>query len=414
MMADMLRSLTNKNNGGQAPRVCRLALLIGAMTALPASMAGPNDALHLTAGLGYFHDDNLFRLPDDSPGFLGQRSDSARQAQVGLLFDKMVGRQKLFAKAQLSRVKFDVFDQLDYDGKDLQALWKWQIGNQFAGSLGANYEQTLAPYTDFRSSERNLREHRRKYFDGGWLMHPSWRLRGAASKDEYTYELAVQRPNNRDEDAAEVGIDYLPTSGSTIGLVARKIKGKYQNRRSVGGQLLDESFDQDELKARISWIASGSTDVQVLAGYASRKYRALGERDASGFNGRVSATHTPRGKMKYMAAAWREFSAVESNIISYSLNKGASAGATWEVSAKVRVDANASYEKRAYNARVLLNTAQDLNDSLRKATLSSTWQPRPTIALTAALEHQTRSGSPFLGLGRFKANTLSVSANAQF
>jgi exopolysaccharide biosynthesis operon protein EpsL len=396
------------------PRVCRLALLIGAMAGVPTSLAGPSDALHLTAGLGYFHDDNLFRLPEEVPGFLGQRSDSARQTQVGLLFDKMYGRQKLFAKGELTKVKFDFFDQLDYDGKDVQALWKWQLGNHLAGSLGANYEQTLAPYTDFRSSERNLREHRRQYFDGSWRMHPSWALRTAASQDEYTYELQAQRFNNRDEDAAEIGVDYLPRSGSTVGLVARKIKGKYQNRRSVDGQLLDESFDQDELKARISWIASGSTNVQVLAGYASRKYRALAERDASGFNGRVTATYVPRGKMKYNAAAWREFSAVESNIISYSLNKGASAGATWEVSAKVRVDANASYEKRSYNARVLLSTAQDLNDSLKKATLSTTWQPRPTIAVTAALAHQTRSGSPFLGLGRFKANTVSINANAQF
>lgn len=409
----MLTSLQS-TLGAQAPRACRLTLLISAMLGVPASLAGPNDGLQVIAGVGYFHDDNLFRLPDESPGFDGRRSDSARQTQAGLVFDKLYGRQRVFAKAQLSKVAFDHFNQLDYDGKDLQALWKWQIGNHLEGKLGANYEQTLAPYTDFRSSERNLREHRRQYFDGAWCMHPSWRLRTAASKDEYTYELLAQRFNNRDEDAYEVGADYLPRSGSTVGLVARKIKGKYLNRRSVGGVALDESYDQDELKARISWIASGSTDVQVLAGYASRKYKALAERDASGFNGRVTATHSPRGKMKYTAAAWREFSAVESNVISSSLNKGVSAGATWEATAKIRVDANASYEKRSYNARALLATSADLNDSLRQATLSTTWAPRRTVALTAALAHQTRSGSPFLGLGRFKANTVSVNANVQF
>lgn len=398
-----------------APRACRIALLVGAICSMPASVAAPGDeGFDIMAGLGYFHDDNLFRLPDDQPGFEGQRSDSARQAHAGLVFNKTYSRQKLYAQAKVTKVAFDHFDQLDYDGKEVQARWNWQLGNRFEGVLGANYEQTLAPYTDFRSNERNLREHRRQYFDGAWRFHPSWRARTAASHDKYEYELLVQRFNNRTEDAYEVGVDYLPRSGSTVGLVARKIKGKYDNRSILGGQSLDESFDQDELKARINWIASGSTTVQVLAGHARRTYKARSERDASGFNGRITATHQPRGKMRYTAAAWREFSAVESNIISYSLNRGASVGATWDASAKIRVDANASYEKRAYNARVLLNSAQDLDDSLKQASLSATWSPRRTVALTAALARQERSGSPFLGLGRFKANTVSVVANAQF
>lgn len=402
-------------HSAHAPRACRIALLVGAICSMPAAVAAPGDeGFDIMAGLGYFHDDNLFRLPDDQPGFEGQRSDSARQAHAGLVFNKTYSRQKLYAQAKVTKVAFDHFDQLDYDGKDVQARWNWQLGNRFEGVLGANYEQTLAPYTDFRSNERNLREHRRQYFDGAWRFHPSWRARTAASHDKYEYELLVQRFNNRTEDAYEVGVDYLPRSGSTVGLVARKIKGKYDNRRILGGQSLDESFDQDELKARINWIASGSTTVQVLAGHARRTYQARSERDASGFNGRITATHQPRGKMRYTAAAWREFSAVESNIISYSLNRGASVGATWDASAKIRVDANASYEKRAYNARVLLNGAQDLDDSLKQASLSATWSPRRTVALTAALARQERSGSPFLGLGRFKANTVSVVANAQF
>ena len=401
--------------GACAPRACRAALLAGAICSMATVLAAPGDeGFDFLAGLAYFHDDNLFRLPDEHPGFDNQRSDSARQAHAGALFNKTYGRQKVFAQARFTRVEFDHFDQLDYDGKDVQARWNWQIGNRFEGVLGANYEQTLAPYTDFRSNQRNLREHRRQYFDGAWRFHPSWRARTAASRDKYTYELLVQRFNDRTEDAVELGGDYLPPSGSSVGLVARRIKGDYLSRRMFGGLSLDESFEQDELKARINWIASGSTMVQVLAGHAKRKYRARSERDASGFNGRITAVHQPRGKVRYTAAAWREFSAVESNVISYSLNRGASATASWEATAKVKVDANASYEKRAYKARVLLNAAQDLDDSLKQASLSATWTPRRTVSLTAALARQQRSGSPFLGLGRFKANTVSLAANLQF
>ena len=44
-------------------RVRPLALLLCTLFALPAG-AGPNDALHLYAGVAYGHDDNLLRVPD--------------------------------------------------------------------------------------------------------------------------------------------------------------------------------------------------------------------------------------------------------------------------------------------------------------------------------------------------------------
>lgn len=401
--------------GAHAPRACRIALLVGATCSVPLSLAAPGDeGVDLTAGLGYFHDDNLFRLPDEHPGFDSQRSDSARQGHAGVLFNKTYGRQKIAAHARFTKVDFQHFDQLDYNGKDAQARWDWQLGNRFEGSLGASYEETLAPYTDFRSSQRNLREHRRQFADGAWRFHPSWRARAGAAHDKYDYELLLQRINDRTEDAFEIGADYLPPSGSSIGLVARRIEGEYPGRRLFGTLLFDESFRQDELKARIHWIASGSTTVQVLAGHAKRKYSSLSERDASGFNGRITAVHQPVGKLRYTAAAWREFAAVESNVITFSLNRGARAGVTWDATAKIKVDANASYEKRAYNARLPLNAPQDLDDSLKSATVAATWSPLRTVAITASAARQERSGSPFLGLGRFEANTVTLAANLQF
>lgn len=398
-------TLLNKKN--------QLALLLGAAFCYPAA-AGPDDGLHAIAGLGYFHDDNLFRLPDGVPGYDGRRSDAARSYLAGLTFDKRYSRQEISARATVSKVKFNHFDQLDYDGKDLQFNWKWHLLSHWDGNLGTTYAQTLAPYTDFRSSERNLRTQRHYHFDGGWRMHPSWRVRGGAARDKFEYELPVQRVNNRSEDTFELGFDYLPKSESTAGLVARKIKGRYQNLRALGGMLQDDSFDQDELKARIFWNAGGSSNVQMLAGYARRKHRSLPERDASGFNGRVTAQYAPRGKMSYTAAAWREFSAVESNVVSDSLNRGASLAARYDATAKLRLDASLSYEKRRYNARIALATPQDLDDSLKSAQLSATWQVRRTISLSTSAAQQVRSGSPFLGLGKFKANTISFNANAQF
>lgn len=396
-----------------APRVLPLALLLALACHTPAP-AGPLGGLQLYGGLGYFHDDNLFRLPEAHPGYQGQKSDSARYLTAGLLFDKTYGRQKIYLQGKLSKVKFNHFEQLDYDGKDFLGLLNWQLGNRFDGSAGASYEQTLAAYVDFRSQERNLRKHRRQHADGGWRPHPSWRLRAAVARDKYTYEQTRQRLNDRTEDAVELGGDYLPASGSTAGLVLRRLKGKYQVPRLLGGVRLNDNFTQDELKAKIHWKVTGISSLQVLAGYARRRHDTAAGRDAKGFNGRATASLNPRQKLRLNASAWREFSPIESEQVSYSTNSGASAGGSWDATSKIRVDAAVSRERRRYDVGQLNVGALNAKDKLSQASLSATWSARPKVQVTTALAHQRRTGADFLGNGSFRANTFSLTATAQF
>jgi hypothetical protein len=83
-------------------RVRPLALLLCTLFVLPAG-AGPNDALHLYAGVSYGHDDNLLRVPDDQPPFDGTRADSWWQREGGLIFDNTYSRQRISAVAKLSK-----------------------------------------------------------------------------------------------------------------------------------------------------------------------------------------------------------------------------------------------------------------------------------------------------------------------
>jgi exopolysaccharide biosynthesis operon protein EpsL len=393
--------------------LCPLALCLLSLLCCPAVQAGPGDALQLYGRLGWAHDDNLLRVPEGTAAFDNRYGDSWITREGGLLFDQTYSRQRIAAIAKLSKVTFDHFRQLDYDGKDLQATWFWQLGNRFQGQANATYNQVLAPYTDFLSNERNLRRQRHQFVDGAWNLHPRWRLRVAGARDKFDYELLSQRSNNRTETASELEGDYLARSGSTVGLVLRQLKGKYAFRRPFAGLLLSDDFTQDELKARIEWLASGHTTVQVLAGWAQRDQPSLGPDKTSGANGRVNAIYQ-RSKVKVTAAAWRDFAALESTVVSYTLNKGASLGATWDATAKVKVDGSAAYERRAYNPRLAFAGSDNLNDSVRVGTVRATYSLRPTVQLSAEFAHEARSGSPVLGTGRFSSNSVQVNASAQF
>jgi exopolysaccharide biosynthesis operon protein EpsL len=405
-----------KNTRSLLPRcaAARPLCLLMAALASAASLASPSDALHVFGGLGYGHDDNLLRVPDGFPAFDNRLADSWYQADAGVLFDHTYSRQRISGHARLSKVKFDHFQQLDYDGKDVEARWNWQVGNHWEGVLGTTYDQTLAPYTDFRSDQRNLRQQRRTFADGAWRFHPSYRARASAAREKFSYELKGQSYNDRTEDTWELGADYLPAGGSEIGLVARKVKGKYPNRRPLGTQSLSDDYDQDEFKARVLWVATGTTTVQALAGWVKRRQPALGD-DTSGVYGKVSATYKRNSALSYNAALWRDFAPIESPLVSYTQNKGISAGVVWDASDKLKFDASAVYERRAYNARLLpVANRGGLEDAVRSANVRATWSPRASLQLSAALAHQARSGSAALGTGKFSSNTVQLNATAQF
>jgi exopolysaccharide biosynthesis operon protein EpsL len=390
-----------------------LVFPLGAILAGPA-WAIPGSALDLVARIGWAHDDNLLRIPTGFPAFDNQRGDSWTTLEFGAVVDKSIARQRLLAVAKFSKVKFDHFRQLDYNGRDLQASWYWQLGNRFYGQLGTTHVQTLAPYTDFPSDERNLRKQRRHFFEGAWKPHPRWEARTAFSRERFDYALAAQSFNDRTEKAAELEARYLAPSGSAVGLVLRRIEGSYPNRRPLAAGLLTDDFTQDELKARIAWKASGSTTVQGLVGYARRTQPSFGPGRTSGANGRITAQYEPRGKLVWRASLWRDFAPLESRVVSYTLNKGVSAGATWNASARIKVDADAVHERRNYNPRAGFNGADGLDDSLRSASLKASWAVKRKLTLSAAWIHQSRSGSPVLGIGNFKANTVAINASAQF
>ena len=398
------------------PRPRSLALLVCLAVAMP-SRAGPGDGLQVVGSLAYGHDDNLLRVPDGSPGFDNRREDSWWTREAGLVFDQTYGRQRVAAYGKLSKSDFDHFKGLNYDGKDARADWYWQLGNRLQGKAGSAYQQTLAPYTDFLSSERNLRRYRSSYADATWRFHAAWQVRAGYQRDKYDYEAASQRFNNRTEDTPELELDYLARSDSTIGLVARRIKGKYPYPRPVGPFLFNDNFTQDELKLRVKWNASGTTIVEALAGHTRRKQPSFGPGNTSGITGKIKANWQPNGKLTYTAAIWRDFAPLESTIVSYTLNKGASVGAQWDATTRIKVNADIVGERRNYNPREGGATPairDALRDSLRTASVRATWSPRPTVQVSGGYARQARSGAAGLGTSSFTSNSVTLSASAQF
>lgn len=376
-------------------------------------MAALSDTLHPFVSASYSYDDNLLRLPDEGAALAGPRSDTIRQLQAGVLLERPIGRQILSGQAKFSRVSFERFQRFDYSGKDLLAALEWHVGNHVDGHIGSSYAQTLAPFTDFFSKERNLRLHRHDYVDAGWRPHPSWRVSAAAGRDKISYDLALLRFNNRIENSKELGLDYLASSGSIAGLRLRRITTDYREQRTLGGVVLDD-FAQDEVKANVDWLFSGITRIRFLGGWVRRRHDASALLDASGKNGRLIVDWAPLGKLRFTATGWREFAAVESTIVNSSLNNGASLGADWDASAKLRLNALLKRERRDFSATGAIILPGAVTDTTHSASMGLVYAPQKSVQLGLNVFRDRRDGSPLIGTGSYRASGASLSVRAQF
>jgi exopolysaccharide biosynthesis operon protein EpsL len=401
----MLRSMQKKIDLAVAAALACLAA-----TAVPA-LAQISDTIHPYAEASINHDDNLLRLSDNVGG---DQSDTYRTVAAGLQLQRPFGRQILTADARISRVTFNRFEELNYNGKDVSASLEWHIANHLQGHIGGNFDETLAPFADSHTEQRNVRQQKRYFVDGNWLFHPSWQVHGSWSRDRNTYELLQQRYNNRTEDTSEVGFDYLASTNSRLGLLARHLKGTYTDRAPLSFVQLDTGYVQDEIKANIYWYFSAVSQLQVMAGSARRKSELFPVRDDSGANGRLTYFWVPRAKLHFTGKAWREFMAVDGTFLNSALSKGVSVDSTYDVTGKIGATAGARAERRKFSALPGTITAGGLDDSSRKYTVGVTYAPLPRVSLGLSAFRESRDGSVAAGTNTYKANGVSFNVSAQF
>lgn len=363
------------------------------------------------------HEDNLFRLPDDQLQQFDGGADTYRSVIGGLKFERPVSRQVFSGTAYLTSQKYDHNTQLDYLGKDLSGQWHWFVAQHFEGHFGGSYSQTLAPFADFHSTQRNLRVSKFQYADGTWRFHPSWRWVTSYTKYQYDFDLLSQRGSNRNEDALTSGIDYLAHSGSSIGVQLRHINGSYPYLQSISGGLSGNGYVQDEAKLNVVWLATGTTQVIFLGGYARRQESDAGGRGNAGTNARLIANWGLTGKIRLSAQTWREFSAIDGALIDSALASGVSGLATWDVSAKVQATANVKREDRKFipfsGATVVLSNGS-YKDTSDTASVGLVYQPLRSLTVRLNAFREQRDGSAAAGTTSYKANGASLSVTQQF
>ncbi|MGV7210606.1 XrtB/PEP-CTERM-associated polysaccharide biosynthesis outer membrane protein EpsL [Oxalobacteraceae bacterium A2-2] len=402
------RAMVRAGNGKRSLRP--LAAIVLSLVA-GGAWAQSEDTLQPYAGLAYSYEDNLLRVQNTAA--VAEPSDLLRSVFAGLRVQGQLGRQSLSASARVTRVNFDNHPEYNYNGKTADLNWGWVLGNHLSGAASASYVQTLMPFTDLRTTERNLRSQTGAGFDGGWTFYPSWRVRAGVRRDKYDYEQASQKNLNRDVDAGVLGLDYTPTTGSSIGLQLRREQGKYDVLQYSGNVPYRQDYTQDEVKLKLLWQVSGLTRLEFLGGRASRKHDEFAISDASGFNARGKATWQATRTVRLDGELWREFGAFEGDIINYSLDRGASVSANWVATAKIQAEAEVHRLHRTLSGSTPRSAILGGDDTGVGASASVSYQPHRRVSLSLRAFRETRKANSLFS-SSYHANGATVSASVQF
>lgn len=405
-----------------ALRIIGLCLLCSSLVLLSSSMASASVIGRVFKPYGNYTftaDDNMLRIRDrvDPEPLLGTRNlfDISHRLTGGMMFEKQISRQRLTANANFTHTRFERFSQINNDLKSINGNWNWYLGNRLEGNMGASYVQSLAPFL-FQPGLKNIRTEQTAFFNGAWRFHPSWRL----TADYLRYDLStgsnsasnIFRFLNRTEDRFEGGIDYITAHRNTVGIDFRYAIGDFPVLvRAPDGSARDNSYDQKEVMSRVVWAVTGKSNFTWRGGWVERTNASFSERNFSGFNARLAYQWQPTEKIGLTVNGWRETGALQALTASYSLNTGVSVIPSWNISRKVRLEGDFSYETRDFNNFVLLTDSAlplGINNTIRNATMRLTYVPYRGLQLTATAYHMDLKTDQ--ALGGFNANgaTLGV------
>lgn len=347
------------------------ALLALALSGAAPVLAQTDDVLRPYVAYSLAYDDNVLGLPGPEVAALltGSRkmADVSRSKQGGLKLQKTLGRQFVTADLGVSDVSYDRYTQLNYQGRNLAAEWRWVLGNQLEGKLAASYVRSLTPFDDYLSVERRLRTERRQDAEFRYRFHPRWRVRGAVGNYDTDYDVRGFASGRRDQLTREAGLDYVTPEGNSVGLSARRLSGAYPVPLTAGAATFRNDFDQEDIRARVDWRVGGKTRVTFAGGPLSRRHPSFGAKDFHGVNARLNLDWLVTGKSSISASVWREISNVDDLSVDYALSKGVSLGPRWTVTSKLETDVQLRHESRDFRPSQAVTQVAPYGDKLRSA-----------------------------------------------
>ncbi|HET9580630.1 MAG TPA: XrtB/PEP-CTERM-associated polysaccharide biosynthesis outer membrane protein EpsL [Usitatibacter sp.] len=391
----------------------RLLAIALAAAFSPAASALWGDRLELFADETVTHDSNIFRLSRNvDPRSLGadQRGDWSYSTSLGFNLDVPVSLQRFQLGYTWSDIRYDHFKDLDHHAHVGRAAWLWQVRKELSGDLGYADTQNLATFTNIQATTPDVVKVRQAWFNGAYLVTPSWRVHTALLWGEAEHSDPFRRINDLRAESAEAGLSYVTPQENRVGVAARTERGRNPNHFVVSGTDFNNDYRQNGLGVQGRWVVTGHSRFDGRADYVRREYDQFPQRDYSGPTARATYTWTPTGKTTIATSIYRDIAPLEDIQSSFVLVTGVTVRPQWDVTSKVSVRGDLEYAKWDFHGDPLIGNS--FQHRVRTAGVGLIYKPTTKIMLQGSYTHEVRTST--LATGDYKVDTALLEARVGF
>lgn len=368
--------------------------------------------------IGYVYDSNILKTHDSASAFSATgataMSDSIESAVIGVDSNKSFGNQRFDANFQLTDNKFQRLQGFNNTDKTGKVNWSWSATKSLNGNFGYVHEEQLTPFDYFKSYQKNMQTTSTVYAGYVWDLTKEVSYRGQFNSTRLYYSLPDYSAYQFTQSQWEQGLDYKTGRGSSVGAFIRHLHANYPESSVVDNISVNNSFVQDELKAKILWKVTEKSSLEFVGGVAKRKRDNDSLSRYQGFDARLTGEWNISNKLKLKSNIWHELAGLQQLDANYALTKGVDLRVNWGWTPKVGLEATGSYEHRDYNGVAIVTGVspsgrKDLN---RSYGVSLAYEINRTWALKANVARQDVTSN--ISSNNYKSNSVSVTTKYQY
>ena len=354
----------------------------GEFPAYPREMGTSPRNLWVQGGL--LRDDNILRRDAG-----GVESETVARFGAGVSVDaRLWGRQSIYLEARGDTYKFQKFSELDHFAYGLLGELRWEAGNQLSGTLGYGRRHYLTSLAGRLTVLRDPITANDYFASAGYRLTPRWRLHGALDRlerDRREFAAADTRVIS-----AVGGIEYVTTSGNTIGVEARRAQGDAPVAELIDplGIAVNNDYEERGIAGVLTYRPSEYLRVAGRLGQTERTYTELPGRNFEGTTGRLDVEWRPGNKTRLGFATYRAPRSIIDVGASHVVVSGISFGPSWAPTAKLVFGARIIKEDREYagDPGTALGVIPLREETVRAWRFTAGWEITRHYQLAAAFE----------------------------
>ena len=345
------------------------------------------------------HNTDVFDLPKNGAAPEGKNgptfADTYFHTAAGIDGTYLLGQQKLFGTAEVSRFDYDNFSSLNHNENLFDGGMKWKLAHALDGLVEYKHAQTMVQFQDLAAArELIVQTENTGTLEANVAVTPEFRWENRF-KDRTLDSPRDELPGlSLHEDSVREGFKYIGLSNLSAGLEAEYLKGTYRHDPLA----LDPEYHQESLAAAATYAVSGFTNFNGNLGYTKRTDPSAS--GLSGITGNIAYQHSLSGRTVVNVQLSR---AINSYLTTggNELDTTAVVALAYQATYKITVNARYLFTQSKFPEAPLGFIVIDRLDHYHTASLDLRYQVLRWLQIRPYASYQTRSSNdplfPFSG-----------------